>query len=302
MARFATYQDLKAALEALSPEEVLTAVELTPALAEDILTHDPVNREVRASNVKKLQREIEGGHWDPRKSPFMRFDAQGRLADGQHRCRAVIAAGRPIVVHMVGLPDTIGLDQGATRSLADQLKIHEHLEKAECDLAATVTKAICKVSAPTDREQMAVFREHRDFILECVRKPLGWLADKEKSVEAVMKPALLAVARAQEVHLFAQQAAEVDELLEDVVNGGDTAPEGSLRRQIARQIWDAMQTAHVKKGARLKDVIKWLSVGLDYKRKGVTKSVMLARFPGKGRRKAPRRAEADVPQLVLSAS
>ena len=33
-----------------------------------------------------------------------------------------------------------------------------------------------------------------------------------------------------------------------------------------------MQTAHVKKGARLKDVIKWLSVGLEYKRKGIAKT------------------------------
>src|SRR4029453_4813565 len=42
MQRFATYQDLKAALEALNPEDVLAAVELTPALAQDILAHDPV--------------------------------------------------------------------------------------------------------------------------------------------------------------------------------------------------------------------------------------------------------------------
>ena len=299
MARsFSSYLDLKAALTALGPEEILSAVELTPALAEDILNHDPVNREVRSSNVKKLQREIEGGHWDPRKSPFMRFDGEGRLADGQHRCRACMASGRAIVVHMVGLPDTIGLDQGASRSLADQLKIHEHLDRAECDLAATVTKAICKVSAATDREQMAVFREHRDFILECVRKPIGWLTDKERSVAAVMKPALLAVARAQEIHLFDQPATEVDELLEDIVNGGDNAPEGSLRRHYARQIWDKMQDAHVKKGARLKDIIKWISVSIDGKRKGVSKSVMLARFPGKGRRKASRRTAAE-PELAL---
>jgi hypothetical protein len=300
---FADYSALKSALDALGPEDILQAVELTPALAEDILNHDPVNRGVRASNVKKLQREIEGGHWDPRKSPFMRFDARGRLTDGQHRCRAVIAAQRGITIHVVGLGDTIGLDQGAGRSLADQLQIHEAIDRAESDLVAIVTKAICRIPAATDREQIEVFRGQRDFVLECVRKPAVWLADKELSVAAVMKPSLLAVTRAQEILLHEQPAAEVDELLEDMVNGGDNAPAGSPRRQIAKQIWDAMQNAHVKKGARLKDVLKWVTAGLKYKREGTTKSVLLARFPGKGGRKAPRRsASVDVPQMVLTSA
>jgi hypothetical protein len=287
MKTFASYLELKAALQALGSDEILAAVHLTPALAEDILAHDPVNRDLRKSNLAKIKREIEGNHWDPRKAPLMRFLTDSfRLADGQHRCRAVIETGKSIVQNMAVVPDTIGLDQGAVRSLADQLSIHEGLtDKHERDLAATVTKAICDIPGATDREQIAYYEEHKEFILECVRKPLQWLADKEVSVVAVMKPNLLAVTRAQEIVRYEQPAQEVDELLEDVVNGGDTAPEGSPRRAVARQIWDAMQQAHTKRGARLKDVIKWVRTGLDYKRKGTVKSVMLARFPGKSRGK-----------------
>lgn len=286
MLHFTTHAEVKAALAALAPHEILSGVAYTPGLAEDVLAHDPVNRDVRLGQKKKLSREMTGGYWDPRKSPPLRFLPDGRLADGQHRSLAVIETGCTIIVDMVVVNDTLGMDQSVVRSLADQLKIHTHLmDKTERELAALVTKQICRIPLATDREQVAFFEANREFIMTCVRKPLAWLEDKLPSVAAVMKPTLLAVTRAQEIMLHEQPTAEVDELLEDLINGGHTAPEGSLRRQIARQIWDAMQAAHTKKGARPKDVLKWVSVGLEYKRKGVSKSVMLARFPGKGRGK-----------------
>ena len=298
MQTFTSYLALKAALTALGPEETLPAVELTPALAEDILAHDPVNRDLRAGQVKKLAREIESGQWDPRKSPPLRFLPDGRLADGQHRCKAVIASGRAIMVTIAVVPDTLGLDQGVGRSLADQLKIHANLsDKTERELAAVVTKAICKIPLATDREQVAFFETHRDFILTCVRKPLAWLEDKELSVAAVVKPTLLAVTRAQEIMLHEAPETEVDELLEDIVNGGDTAPAGTPRQLVARQIWDALQSAHVKKGAKLKDVVRWVSVALEQKRRGHVKSIIMARFPGKGRSK--KRPAPKVTQAAL---
>jgi hypothetical protein len=300
---FASFDDLKRALAYLTPDDFLLSVDLTPALAQGILEGDPVNRDLRKAQVDKLKREILAGQWDIRKSPPLRFLEGGRLIDGQHRCRAVIASGQPIPVLMVVVPDTLGLDQGVGRTLADQLKIHENIsDKQERELASQVTKAICRTPQANDREQVEFFTAHRAFILECVRKPLGWLADKEVSVAAVIKPSLLAVTRAQEIALHEQDPTEVDELLEDVVNGGETAPENSARRHVARQIWDLMQTAHTKKGAKLKDVVKWVSVGLEHKRKNLTRSVMLARFPGKGRakRKPPVKAEESSPQAAMA--
>jgi hypothetical protein len=283
---FASYQDLITALKA---EHSIPEVHLTPALAADILAHDPVNRDLRKGHVEKLKREILSGNWDARKSPPLRFLPNDRLADGQHRCRAAIEADVAITVTIVTIADTLGLDQGAGRTLADQLAIHVpalFTSKQERDLAATVTKAICRTAGPTDRELIAFFDTHRDFILTCVRKPLEWLGDKEVSVVAVFKPALLAVARAQEIMLHEEPEAEVDELLLDAVNAGATAPDGSARQMYAKQIWDQMQTAHTKRGAKIKDVVKWTRNALRYKRAGGSvKNAIIARFPGESRRK-----------------
>lgn len=299
--QFTNYHDLVTALTALTADEILPSVELTPTLAEAILAHDPVNRDLRKANVEKLRREIVGGFWDHRKSALMRFtESDGRLSDGQHRCRAVIEAGMSIIVHMATAPDTIGMDQGATRTLADQLRIHANLtDKVQRDLASTVTKRICGITGANDRELITFFEANKGFILECVTKPLGWLADQEASVAAVIKPSLLAVTRAEEIHLNNQPASEVDELLEDLVNAGETAPEGSPRRSAAKQVWDAMQSAFQKRGPKLKDVLKWVHVAIDQKRAGHVRNIMHARFSGKSRRKAPTPPLAAVTQPEL---
>jgi hypothetical protein len=284
---FASHEALIAALRT---EGHIADVLLTPALASDILAHDPMNRDLRKAHVAKLAREISAGHWDPEKSPPMRFIAStGRLADGQHRSRAVLESDRPIVLGIAQIGDTLGLDQGAHRSLADQLAIHAptlFVSKQERDLAATVTKAICTIASATDRELVGFFDQHRAFIMDCVRKPLEWLADKEVSVSAVFKPQLVCVARAQEILLYEEPEAEVDELLIDAVNAGATAPAGTPRQSYAKQVWDAMQAAHTRRGARIKDVVKWTRNAMRYKRQGGTvKNAMLARFPGEGKRR-----------------
>jgi hypothetical protein len=286
---FATHAELKQAFQGFTPTDILTT-ELHVELAQDILNHDPINRVMRASNVTKLAKDIDGGFWDPRKSGFIRFSRDGRLLDGQHRCQAVIQTGKSIIVHIVVVDDTIGLDQGVNRTLSDQLKIHHHLDnRHECDLAAAVNKAICQSTPATDREQIETFHNHRDFILECVHKPLSWLADKEISVLAVMKPNLLAVLRARHILLEKQPPTEVDQLLEDMVNGGHTAPEGSARKANARQLWDLMQKAHSRRVATFKTVNGWVETGLGYNRQGITKSIEHARRP----KKTPRKGRTD---------
>jgi hypothetical protein len=284
---FDSFDALKSALQTLGPDDLLAGVELTPALAEIILAHDPVNRDLRPGHVARLQREIEGGHWRTSKSPPLRFLASGRMADGQHRCHAVIKAGLAIPVSIGVVEDTINLDGGVGRTLADHLKIHANItDKGERDLASVVTKALCRMPNASNREYLAYFDEHADFILDCVRKPKRWLDEQERLVAAIVKLPLLAVTRAQEILLYKEPVEEVDELLYDVVNAGATAPAGSARREYALQIWEALQTAHIKKAAKIKDLVKWTRGALKYKREGgAVKNAVTARFPGAAQRK-----------------
>lgn len=282
MRTFDTFEELKTALATLSPEDAwIPSVVLTPALAADIVAHDPVNRKVRGSNLAKLKREILGGHWDPLKSSPIRFLPTFRMNDGQHRCLAVIETGLPIVVAMCVVTDTIGVDEGAGRTLVDHLQLSHKLDENRATLASVVTKALCHVANASNRDYLAFYQEHEAFITDCVEKPLGWLEDQQPSVAAVFKPAILVTLRARAIAENQEPAESVDQLLADAINGGVTAPEGSLRRTLAKQFFDGMHEAFAsKKKVKPKDILKWLRAALYAERDGHLKNIFTVRLPG----------------------
>lgn len=280
MARtFGSFDELKAALMALGPEDQLSAIALTPELATEILAHDPVNRKVRSGQLIKLVREIEGGHWDPRKSPALRFLPTIRLADGQHRCRAVVETKRAVVVAMCIVPDTIGMDEGAGRTLVDHLQLSHNLDEERAQLVSVVTKALCHVKSAGNREYLQFFQEQESFIRECAEKPLSWLEDQGPPVTAIFKPSILAPLRARAIAENQEPAASVDQLLVDAISGGTTAPEGTARRALARQFYEAMENSFVsrKKGKR-PQILHWLLAALKLEREGVIKNITTTRL------------------------
>jgi hypothetical protein len=277
---FVSFDDLKAALQTLGNEDILTAVALTPELAADILGKDPVNRKVRAGNLTKLKREIEGGHWDPRKCTPLRFLPSLRLADGQHRCRAVVETNIPIVVSICIVPDTVGVDEGAARTLVDHLQLSHDMDEAHANLASVVTKTLCHVASAGNREFLAFFKEHEIFIRECAEKPIAWLADQQPAISVIFKPSIVATLRARVIFENQEPAESVDQLLNDAINGGATAPEGSPRRALARQLFDAMQEAYAgRKATKRRDILRWVLAALKLEREGVIKNILTARLP-----------------------
>jgi hypothetical protein len=299
MARtFASFDDLKTALTALESGENLPAVLLTPELATDILAHDPINRKLRGGNLTKLKREIEGGYWDPNKSTPLRFLPSSRLADGQHRCRAVAETNIPVVIAVCVVSDTVGVDEGAARTLVDHLYLSHGLDEEHAMLASVVTKSLCHVASAGNRDYLAFYKEHEGFIRECAAKPIAWLADQQPSVAAVFKPAILATLRARAVFDNQESAESVDQLLFDAINGGTTAPEGSPRRALAKQLFDAMQDAFTgKKGAKKRDMLKWLLAALKLQREGQIKNILTARLPSDKKPRAHTRKQSN--QLLI---
>jgi hypothetical protein len=286
MARtFATFDELKRDLANLADDDLLV-VSLTPELAADILAHDPVNRRLRPGNLTKLKREIEGGFWDPRKSTPLRFLPALRLADGQHRCRAVVETKTTITVTMCLVPDTVGVDEGAARTMVDHIQLMYGFDEGKANLVSTVTKALCHVPAAGNREFLAFFKEHEPFIVESADKPLAWLADQLPVVAAVFKPGILATLRAKAIFENSEPAESVDQLLYDAINGGATAPEGSPRRALAKQFFDAMQDAYKgRKATKRQDMLKWLIAALRFEREGQLKNILTARIPGEKKRR-----------------
>jgi hypothetical protein len=290
---FNNFAELKMALTSLTSlgaEDYLAAVLLTPDLAADILSHDPVNRKIRMGNLAKLKREIEGGFWDARKCTAMRFLPSGRMADGQHRCRAVVETKIPIIVSMTVVGDTVGVDEGAGRTLTDHLQLTHGLDEIDANLASGVTKALCHLYAPGNREWLEFFKEHKDFILESVAKPQDWLNDQGPAVSAIFKPSVITTMRARAIVESHEPAESVDELLYDAINAGTTAPEGSPRQALAKQFYEAMENAFTSRKAKRKDMMKWLLAALHGIRENKVRNILTVRLAGDKKKHSSKRA------------
>jgi len=77
------------------PEQVTLTPELAAEWKATVTTE--TQRKYRDHHALKLSRAIERGEWKQNNDMFM-FDKNGALANGQHRCGAVIKAGKTIVI------------------------------------------------------------------------------------------------------------------------------------------------------------------------------------------------------------
>lgn len=102
--------------------EVFTeTVDLTPALAEMLLARNPENRALSKRTAETYARDIAEGRW-VLNGEALKVSRDGFLNDGQHRCAAVIQAGRPVKTMMVfgcERESRLTLDQGKARTPGD---------------------------------------------------------------------------------------------------------------------------------------------------------------------------------------
>lgn len=104
--------------------EILT---LTPELAAEYLTHVPERQRNQSERtVDRYASDLLADQFPFTGDPI-RFNVDGELIDGQHRCTAVVESGIPYVVLVIrGLGQEIirSLDGGRSRKFPDDLKIH----------------------------------------------------------------------------------------------------------------------------------------------------------------------------------
>lgn len=96
---------------------------LTPELAELLLAKNPDNRPLSEVKIGQYVRDIGAGNWRHNGETIIVAET-GELNDGQHRCRAVIDAGRAIVTEMtfgVGRDTRLTVDTGIKRTIGRQL-------------------------------------------------------------------------------------------------------------------------------------------------------------------------------------
>lgn len=133
-------QDHAATSEKMSP--TVEIVDVSPTLAEEWLSRNPNNRNLRRSVVDGYARDMEAGRW-ALNGETVKFAADGHLFDGQHRLNAIIASGQAVPMVVVrGLAADVmpTVDAGAKRSYSDALKLQG--EDNTSTLAAVARRAV----------------------------------------------------------------------------------------------------------------------------------------------------------------
>lgn len=100
-------------------------IQLNPILAKHFLKHNRDNRPLRKAKLKQFADDIVYDRWDFNGEPII-FADTGEMNDGQHRCEAVIMAGKPIltlVVYGVKRESRRTVDNGSARAPGDHLAV-----------------------------------------------------------------------------------------------------------------------------------------------------------------------------------
>ena len=278
-----TYAELQEKLEAET--ETFFLLNLTPELAREIRAANTTNRKIRPANLARIKREIVGGFWNPAKSAPIRF-IDKRLADGQHRIWAVDETGIAVTILVATVKDTLGVDEGANRTIADYLVLSRGLDGARAGIAATLVRALCPVDMPGNRELLGFYDDKEAFIRECIDRAEELVADKAAPIPTFFKVGSLALWRARALAEFNEPPAIVDQLLADTVSGGVTAPEGSVRRSCASQFYENIMQPKFRKPPATKDVLRWISNAAQAEAEGRIRNIITSR-PRKSRKQQP---------------
>lgn len=120
-------------------------VVITPELAQELIDSKPeFQRNVREKKVAAYARDIAAGQWKLNGEPII-IDDKNRLIDGQHRCAAVIKAGKPMTTFLirgVAADSYKTIDSGLGRKLSDVFK-GTGINACDC----TIGKNMCACEA-----------------------------------------------------------------------------------------------------------------------------------------------------------
>ena len=98
-------------------------VEMTPALAQDLLAKNKRNRPIRKARVERYANEMINGRWQLNGETIIISD-EGNLMNGQHRLHAVVSSGATVYMLLAEGVDEAAfstMDSGLTRTAGDVL-------------------------------------------------------------------------------------------------------------------------------------------------------------------------------------
>jgi hypothetical protein len=170
-------------------------ITLTPDLAKLYLSTQGRNRPLTSTRVDRLAQDILDGNWQLNGQPLV-FTKDWRMIDGQHRCKAVIRAGKSIqILAVVGVEEGTAFDIGGKAraahdawriELGDVAPTQSHAEIARSLLRWNAGKGAGRISDNRLLAFVNVHREALDFVLSEMR------CNKKHVAKASIKAAIAA--------------------------------------------------------------------------------------------------------------
>jgi hypothetical protein len=99
------------------------ATKITPIMAEHLLKKNKCIKPIKASDVKKLTKEMTLGKFEWNGASIV-LDNRGNLIDGQHRCTACVDSGKPfhaVLIWGVSHSGKLTVDTGRPRNIVQYL-------------------------------------------------------------------------------------------------------------------------------------------------------------------------------------
>lgn len=144
-------------------------VAVTPALAEEWLASNTVNRRIRIGAVNQYAGDMAAGRWTISDSAIC-FSPSGELLNGQHRLNAVIQSGATVsmlVMRNVPVESMSNMDAGRKRTAADALDFDGESNPALLAAAAKLALLYSDGRIYRDRKVQATSTgELREFLVE----------------------------------------------------------------------------------------------------------------------------------------
>lgn len=196
---------------------------ITPQMAEEMLTHNIVNRPLALRRVHTYATDMKNGAWELN-GESIRFNDKGELIDGQHRLSAIVEANIPIRIYVTkGVDSSVTLfDRGKARNEADSLIIGGMPK----ELANNSNIAICKLNYAIQLSNFnsVPFSFVKDFLTE-YEEPLlqihsiafGFCGKRSGNINVRTSPLLLACFYA--ISLYPEYEDRIKRFIEVVQSG-----------------------------------------------------------------------------------
>lgn len=160
--------------------EIIQNEYIDVARAKRDIENQRPNRRLNKERAKTYARDMSSGNWNHSTGNLIRYDAQGRLGDGQTRLTALILSGLPGMYFDVAydVPDESfeHVDTGQSRKSYQVLQIMGHGKASYLGIATlngmllNHKRSSVKQTALSDHERLELWKEYEPYILFATKK------------------------------------------------------------------------------------------------------------------------------------